>query len=86
MYMTIDIARKGKDKTVFRVWNGFVCVHRFEILKSGLDIVVRKARDLMKKYGVSLSHVVADEDGVGGGVVDFLGCKGFVNGSRPKKK
>ena len=86
MYMTIDIARKGKDKTVFRVWKGFICVHRFEILKSGLDVVVRKARGLMKKYNVSLSHVVADEDGVGGGVVDFLGCKGFVNGSRPKKE
>ena len=30
-----------------------------------------------------MSKVVADEDGVGGGVVDILGCKGFVNGSKP---
>ena len=30
-----------------------------------------------------ISQVIADEDGVGGGVVDILGCKGFVNGSKP---
>jgi hypothetical protein len=39
----------------------------------------------MKNYGVSLSNVVADEDGVGGGVVDFLKCKGFVNNARAFK-
>ena len=27
------------------------------------------------------SHIVVDEDGVGGGVVDILRCKGFVNNS-----
>ena len=27
--------------------------------------------------------MIVDEDGVGGGVVDILGCKGFVNGSKP---
>src|SRR5690554_4448515 len=27
-YMTIDVARKGKDKTVARVWHGFLCVER----------------------------------------------------------
>lgn len=86
MYITIDIARKGKDKTVFRVWDGFLCIHRFEILKSLLTTVVDKARQLMQKYNVSLSHVVGDEDGIGAGVIDFLGCKGFVNGSRPKKE
>ena len=34
------------------------------------------------KYKVSNSNTVADEDGVGGGVIDFLNCKGFVNGSK----
>ena len=42
-----------------------------------------KAKELQREYGISLSHVIADEDGVGGGVVDFLYCKGFVNGSKP---
>ena len=83
MYMTIDVARKGKDKTVFRVWHGWLVVYRYEIAKSGLDVVVRKAKELQLKYKVANSNTIADEDGVGGGVIDFLNCKGFVNGSRP---
>jgi len=81
-YMTIDVARKGKDKTVFRVWHGWLCIYRFSIDKSGLDVVVKKAKELQLKFNVSLSNVVADEDGVGGGVIDFLKCKGFVNNSK----
>lgn len=38
---------------------------------------------IRKEKGISISSVIADEDGVGGGVVDILGCKGFVNNSRP---
>ena len=30
-----------------------------------------------------MSHVLVDEDGVGGGVVDHLACKGFVGASSP---
>ena len=86
MYMSIDVARKGKDNTVFRVWHGWKVVHRYVIEKSGLVQVVNKAQNLQKKWNIPLSHVVADEDGVGGGVVDFLRCKGFVNGSRPLKE
>ncbi|TRW22567.1 hypothetical protein FMM05_16945 [Flavobacterium zepuense] len=82
-YMTIDVARKGRDKTVFRIWHGWVCIARESIAKSGLDEVVSRAKLLQIKHGIALSNVVADEDGVGGGVVDFLKCKGFVNNSAP---
>ena len=81
-YMTIDVARKGKDNTVFRVWHGWKVIYRYAIDKSPLTTVVNKAKTLQQKYNVPLSHVIADEDGVGGGVVDFLGCKGFVNNSK----
>jgi phage terminase large subunit len=82
-YMTIDVARKGKDKTVFRVWHGWLCINRESIAKSGIDTVVERAKALQKKYGISTTNTIADEDGVGGGVVDFLKCKGFVNNSSP---
>jgi hypothetical protein len=85
-YMTIDVARKGKDSTVFRVWDGLLVIERFRIAKSGLVEVVNKATQLRIKHNIPLSHIVADEDGVGGGVVDFLRCKGFVNGSRAMKE
>jgi len=81
-YMTIDVARKGKDTTVFRIWHGWKCIYRYSIAKSSLTVVVDKARELQRTYGVSLQRIIADEDGVGGGVVDFLRCKGFVNGSK----
>lgn len=82
-YLTIDVARKGRDKTVFRVWHGWVCIYREAISQSGLDMVVSRARLFQAKFGVALSNTIADEDGVGGGVVDFLKCKGFVNNSAP---
>lgn len=82
-FLTIDVARKGKDKTIFRVWHGWLCIERRDIAKSGLDEVVNLARMLQRKYGIPLSNVIADEDGVGGGVIDFLKCKGFVNNSSP---
>jgi phage terminase large subunit len=38
-------------------------------------------KELAAKHNVPMSRVICDEDGVGGGVVDILSCKGFVNGS-----
>ena len=45
--------------------------------------VASAIKSLAYKHKIPMSHVVVDEDGVGGGVVDELGCKGFVNGSSP---
>jgi len=80
-YMTVDVARKGKDKTVFRVWEGFLCIFRKEMAVSLMDEVVSEAKTMQRAYTIPLSRVIADEDGIGGGVVDFLKCKGFVNNS-----
>ncbi len=85
-YLTIDVARKGKDKTVMRVWKGWVCVHRYEMGISLLNEVVEEAQRLQSEYQIPNSRTVADEDGVGGGVVDFLGCDGFINNSKAKFK
>ena len=85
-YMTIDVARKGKDNTVFRIWEGWLCTYRYDIAKGPLTLVVSDAKKYQNRHGVSNSNTIADEDGVGGGVVDFLGCKGFVNGSKPLKE
>lgn len=82
-YMTVDVARLGKDKTVFRIWEGWLCTYRYEIPKSKLTVAVQKAKDLQLKHGISNTNTLADEDGVGGGFVDFLGCNGFVNNSSP---
>lgn len=81
-YITADIARYGQDKTVIMVWQGLSVykIHTYE--KQGLDETARKIRDLAAGESVPYSHIVIDEDGVGGGVVDALqGVKGFVANS-----
>jgi hypothetical protein len=40
---------------------------------------------LQSKYNVNRTNIIVDEDGVGGGVKDYLGCIGFVNNSKPIK-
>jgi phage terminase large subunit len=81
-YITCDVARFGSDKTVIGVWDGYrVRIYAFK----GLSVTetAEKIIDLGQRYSVPNSQIIADEDGVGGGVVDILGCKGFVNNSRP---
>lgn len=81
-YITCDVARFGSDKTVIGVWSGFrVRLYAFR----GLSVAetAAKVEGYRLAHNVPMSSVIADEDGVGGGVVDILGCKGFVNNSRP---
>lgn len=79
-FITCDVARFGSDKTVIGVWNGWRC-KMYQYQGQSLDTTVEVIKTHMIRNSISLSNVIADEDGVGGGVVDFLGCKGFVNNS-----
>ena len=82
-YITCDVARLGNDKTKIRVWDGMRCVKKLTIDKSKLDVVVSAIQNLQREFIVPTSQTIVDEDGVGGGVCDFLHCKGFVNNSKP---
>jgi hypothetical protein len=84
-YIVADIARFGGDKTVIGVWSGLRLFKIVTIDKSGLDEVKEELERLRTQYQIPLSNIIVDEDGVGGGVVDFMKCKGFVNGSRALK-
>lgn len=80
-YITADIARFGSDKTVLGLWNGWqVKLYSYK----GLSVTetAGKIKELQRMHGIANSNTIADEDGVGGGVVDILGCNGFVNNSR----
>lgn len=84
-YITGDIARLGKDKTVLFVWRGMRIVECVELAKSTIPQSADAIKRLQAKYNVNTSNIIVDEDGVGGGVVDLLGCQGFRNNSRPVK-
>jgi hypothetical protein len=81
-YITADIARFGKDRTVILVWRGLTVVDCKILHRADTQEVGQQIRDLIKRYEVKLSNVIADEDGMGGGVVDFVKCRGFMNGSK----
>lgn len=82
-YITADIARFGVDKTVIRTWDGLRVMERIE--KSGLTITesAELIRKIANNHRIPMNQVMVDEDGVGGGVVDILKCKGFVANSSP---
>lgn len=81
-YISADIARFGSDKMVIMVWSGFRVVEIFTLAKSSITETSKAIKDLSLKHNVPLNNIIADEDGVGGGVVDILRCKGFVNNSK----
>lgn len=80
-YITADIARFGSDKIVVGLWDGFRCSY-FTFNKKSITESYAFIDQLRKANNVPLSNVICDEDGVGGGLVDMLGCKGFVNNSK----
>ena len=84
-YITGDIARLGKDKSVFMVWNGFRVEKIIELGVSKVNESVDVINNLASEYNVNRNNIIVDEDGVGGGVKDYLNCIGFVNNSKPIK-
>jgi hypothetical protein len=46
---------------------------------------VDEIRQIQQQEQVKLTNIIVDEDGVGGGVKDYMRCRGFVNNSRPLK-
>jgi hypothetical protein len=85
-YIVIDVARKGKDKTTIFVWEGWKVIYIKEIAKDTLDNQYTIIEDIREMFSIPKSKVLADEDGLGGGLVDFGGYKGFVANSKPIEK
>ncbi len=83
-YITCDVARYGKDRTVIMVWDGWRLIHIKVIKKSDLSYVKDVINLMRVKFKVPMSNIWIDEAGLGGGLVDMLpGCKGFVANRKP---
>lgn len=82
-YLVADIARFGDDSTMIGVWEGLRLIKVLELKKKSTTWVASEIRNLIELHEIPLSNVIVDEDGVGGGVMDQVGCKGFVNNSSP---
>jgi len=83
-YLSVDVARFGKDKTVIIYWKGLCAKKIYKFKNVPTAETVKKLEFLCEKLQIKRSHVIVDEDGLGAGVVDhFKGCKGFINNSKP---
>jgi len=82
-FIVADVARFGADSSIITVWDGLRLVDYVRLDTSKTTKVVNIINSYRTKYGVQLSNILVDEDGVGGGVVDMLGCYGFVANSKP---
>ena len=81
-YITCDVARMGSDKAVIFVWRGFEVIDMVTYDISKITELSTAITGLKNKYGIPNSNIIADEDGVGGGLVDNLNIKGFINNSK----
>lgn len=82
-YITADVARFGSDKAIVMVWHGNVIIEVFKFATSATTEIQSCINTLRVKHGIAAVNCIADEDGVGGGVVDNCKIKGFTNNARP---
>src|SRR6478752_36492 len=81
-HITVDVARYGPDSTVIGLWRGkHVDLYRY--INLSIKQTAEKIRIFAERHKVPMHRVLVDADGVGGGVVDILDCRQFVNNSRP---
>jgi hypothetical protein len=80
--ITADIARLGGDRIVIIEWDGFRGKVKW-YKKQTLDVTGQLIEDSRNRLLIGPSDVIVDEDGMGGGIVDFYKYKGFVNNSSP---
>jgi len=84
-FITADIARYGKDKTVIMLWNGLRVERIVTMASNSITEAAKSIKDMQLTYGIKLSNIIVDEDGIGGGCKDILRCRGFVNNSKALK-
>lgn len=84
-YISGDIARKWKDKSLVGFWNG---LDLYKIIKED-KTDLKELSDLVRKEaqseGVRMSNTIMDENWVWWGIIDNLRCQGFINNARPRQ-
>lgn len=80
--ITADVARLGGDRIVKIEWDGF----RGKVeawSRKELDVTGARLQAARLKMAIGLTDVIVDEDGLGGGIVDYEKFRGFQNNASP---
>lgn len=83
-YLIIDVARFGKDLTTFNFWDSLELYKIEKRNKQDTQMTIQQAKDYAAVERIPWSHIMIDEDGIGGAVVDAMpGVRGFIANSSP---
>lgn len=82
-YLTADIARFGSDKARICAWDDWTIIEQITYDKSKTTQIQDAINYLRTKYRIKKQNCIADDDGVGGGVVDNCEILGFNNNAKP---
>jgi hypothetical protein len=84
-FITADIARQGRDKTVVCLWDGLRAERFWVMDKNKTTEAAQLIRDVKNQFSVHWHNVYVDADGVGGGTLDMLpdDVNPIVNNSPP---
>jgi len=83
-FISVDVARKGKDKTKIVTWEGLNAVRVKVLEQEDTEVVSDTVKAVANTEQIPRSRIVIDEDGVGGGVLDQCkGARGFIANSSP---
>lgn len=84
VYLTVDVARFGGDLIVLTFWRGWEAFRVETYVKIPIHETADRIRTALTTYGIPREHVLIDQDGIGGGVVDLVpGCIGFSGAASP---
>lgn len=83
IYASLDVARFGEDKSVLIISKDTTILEINMWTKLDTNQLAEKVREKMLWYKIPPQQIIGDSDGVGGGIVDTLRIKGFVNNSSP---
>lgn len=78
-----DIARYGSDRAIITVWDEMILIDYLIFAISSMTDIQNAVNALRAKHNVQSTDILVDEDGIGGGIVDNLRCKGFLNNGSP---
>ena len=81
VYISFDVAGKGKDKTVILVWFGDVVVDIYVESITDQNKLYEKIMQIKEHYKCPMSNIVGDYTGIGAGVIDRLKCVAFQGAS-----
>jgi phage terminase large subunit len=84
-YISWDIARKGKDKSLVWFWNGLELYKIIREDKTDLKELSDLVRQEAQKEWVRMSNTIMDENWVWWGIIDNLRCQWFINNARPRQ-